>query len=145
MSTLTQAIFDRLSNDGTLTAMLSLYNGRPAIFTQEDIPPAVQYPYIVSAGEVSNTPWRGKDYFGQMILRDIRCYDASIKGSKLIEDIADRIKALFRPDDELVFPPGSQLRTVMQETRGPIMAPTEQTSQGRVVTVHMIVTEDLAV
>lgn len=142
MSVITQAVYTRLSQDAELTTLLSVYNGRPAIFTQEDVPGNAIYPYVVSAGEITNVPWYTKDSFGEDVMRDIRCYDAATKGSVLIETIADRIKTLFRPETPLEFPVGSRRKAVVSEARGPIVAPTDQTTQGRVVTIRLLLTED---
>jgi len=38
MSALTEAIYDRLAGDGTLTSLLATYEGAPAIFTTDPVP-----------------------------------------------------------------------------------------------------------
>lgn len=145
MSAITQAVFDRLSQDSELTVQLGTFNGRPAIFTQEDVPGGATYPYVVSAGEITNNPWYSKDSYGSDVRRDIRCYDDAQQGSKRIEDIADRIARLFRPDNPLTFPAGSGLASIVTETRGPLIAPTDPTSHGRIVMIRLLLTEDATV
>ncbi len=142
MSALTQAFFDRLSQDFELTSQLSTFAGRPAIFTQDDVPGGAVYPYVVTAGEITNNPWYSKDSYGSDVRRDIRVYDDAQTGSKRVEDIADRIARLFRPDNPLTFPSGSGLSSIVTEARGPIVAPTDPTSHGRIVMVRLLLTED---
>ena len=145
MSAITQAVFNRLSQDAELVSQLSLFAGRPAIFTQEDVPGGALYPYIVTAGEITNNPWYSKDSFGSDVRRDIRCYDDAQQGSKRIEDIADRIARLFRPETPLTFPAGSGLASVVTDARGPVIAPTDPTSHGRIIMVRLLITEDATV
>lgn len=145
MSAITQAFYTRLSQDFELTDQLSVFAGRPAIFTQDDVPGGAVYPYIVTAGEITNIPWYTKDSYGSDVRRDIRCYDDAQQGSKRIEDIADRIAWLFRPETPLPFPVGSGLAAIVSEARGPMIAPSDPTSHGRIVTVRLLLTEDATV
>ena len=54
---LTEALYDRLTGDATLTALLATYNGDPAVFTTDPAPGDAELPYIVTAGHVSDEPF----------------------------------------------------------------------------------------
>ena len=73
MSILTQAIYDRLTMDPILAGLLATYRGGPAVFTTDPAPGDAGMPLVVTAGEVTQTPWDTKDTRGRQIYRDVRC------------------------------------------------------------------------
>lgn len=137
MSILTQAIYDRLAGDATLTAMLAAYQGQPAIFTTDPAPGDATLPYIVTAGEVAQEPWDTKTTRGRVITRDVRCYTVAGGSAATVEAIAERVRALLHRMEVTI----SDHEWIMAECSGPIAAD-EQDAYGRVVTVRMTVQED---
>jgi hypothetical protein len=136
MSVLTAAIYDRLSADATLTAMLATYNGEPAIFTTDPAPGNAEMPLIVSAGEVAQPAWDTKTSRGRQPMRDIRCY-APVSGSAVaVEAIAERVRTLLHRY-ELVI---SGYHCVVADVTGPTQAD-EQDAYGRIVSVRFMVEE----
>jgi len=95
MSILTAAIHDKLAGDGPLVAMLGEYQGAPAIFTTDPAPGDTPLPFIVTAGEVSQSPDDTKNSRGRALVRDVRCYAAADGSTVLIEAIAERVRALL--------------------------------------------------
>jgi len=93
---ITKAIFNVLNGDATLTALLSTFDSDPAIFTTDPAPLKATLPYIVTAGQVSDTPFDTKTTDGRDFVRDIKCYATNASGSTdVIEDIAERVRFLF--------------------------------------------------
>jgi hypothetical protein len=95
MNALTQALYDRLSGDAILTAMLSVYRGAPAIFTIDPAPGDAVPPYIVTAGEVAARPFDTKTVLGRWLMRDVRCYAAADGSAYTVEAIAERARELL--------------------------------------------------
>lgn len=95
VSILTQAIYDRLAGDVTLTGLLATYNGSPAIFTTDPAPGDAVLPYIVSAGEVAQAPLDTKTSRGRSVIRDVRCYAEADGSTVVIEAMAERARALL--------------------------------------------------
>jgi len=131
---LTKALYDTLSADGTLTAMLADYHGGPAIFTTDPPPGDAVLPYIVTAGAVAAEPVDTKTTQGRTITRDIRCYSAASGSAAAVEQIAERVRALLHRQaleiDGFVW--------IWAECSGPIAAD-EQDAYGRIVTVRMTI------
>ena len=95
MNALTVAIRNRLTGDTTLTAMLSVYRGGPAIFTVEPIPGDATLPCIVASGHVADVPFDTFGTTGREITRDIRCYTANDGSRIALSDIVERVRFLF--------------------------------------------------
>lgn len=136
MQALTQALYDKLADDGTLTDLLSTYHGEPAIFTTEPAPGDAEMPYIVTAGEVAQEPFDTKTTEGRIPTRDVRCYAPAGGSAITVEEIAGRVRALLHRQAMSI----DGYTWVMSECSGPIAAD-EQDAYGRIVTVRMIVEE----
>ena len=136
MSVITKAIFDRLNGDATLTALLGTFNGNAAIFTTDPPPSKAVLPYIVTAGDVSNTPVTSKNAPGQIPTRDIRCYANANGEAKTVEDIANRVRVLF--ERQIIAITGFD--TIIASTSGPLTVD-EEDIYGRVVTVSLTIME----
>lgn len=136
MSAITQAIYERLSADATLVAMLTTFGGQPAIFTSDPPPGSAELPYIVSAGEVSQAAFDTKTTLGRRIMRDVRCYTAPSGSDELVESIAERVRALLHRHWLVVAGFG----TLAAECSGPVVAD-ERDAQGRIVTVRLLLIE----
>lgn len=134
MSVLTSSLYEKLASDPTLTALLATYSGSPAIFTMDPAPGDAQTPYIVTAGEVTQTPFDTKTTLGRTIVRDIRVYDEDSGNPVTVEAIAERVRVILHRQE--VTPDGYDF--VMSSVSGPIVAD-ELDSYGRVVTLTVIV------
>jgi len=133
---ITEAIYDVLAADGTLTAMLATYGGEPAIFTTDPAPGDATLPYIVSAGEVAQTPWDTKTTRGRVAVRDLRCYTDATGSAVLVEAIAERVRALLHRQTLAI----SDFECVVAECSGPL-AGDGQDAYGRIVSVRLTIEE----
>jgi len=137
MSTITQAIYDVLAGDPTLTALLATYEGAPAVFTTDPAPGDADMPYIVSAGEVTAAPFDTKTGNGRQIWRDIRCYAEANGDATVVEAIAERVRALLHRahldiDGFDVF---------VADVSGPVAA-NETEAYGRILTARIKMMEE---
>lgn len=140
MGALSQAFYDRLSSDATLIALLSTYEGAPAVFTNDPAPPDAELPYIVTAGEFAVAPFDTKTLYGREVYRDIRCYAKELGSAEQIEDIAERVRALFHRYEL----PVSGFSTMLCDVSGPTVAPDDdETVTGRIVSVRLVIQEEL--
>jgi len=134
---ITEAIHDVLAGDGTLTAMLATYGGEPAIFTTDPAPGDATLPYIVSAGEVAQTPFDTKTTRGRVAVRDVRCYTDATGSAVVVEAIAERVRALLHRQTLAI----SDFECVIAECSGPAAAD-GQDAYGRIVTVRLTMEEE---
>lgn len=137
MGAITQAFYNRLAGDAPLTALLSRYNGAPAIFTIEPVPEDARLPFIVAIGDVATSPFDTKTTRGRDIARDIRCYTEATGSAADVEAIAERVRVLFHRYRLAVAGFG----TVLAIASGPSIAPTDETVYGMLVTVRLIIEE----
>lgn len=132
----TEAIYDALAGDATLTALLATYGGEPAIFTTDPAPGDAVLPYIVSAGEVAQSPWDTKTTRGRVAIRDVRCYTDATGSAVVVETIAERVRALLHRQSLAI----SDFEWVMASCSGPIAADGPD-AYGRIVTITMTIEE----
>jgi len=133
---ITQAVYDRLANDATLAGLLADYRGTPAVFTTDPAPGDAALPYIVSAGQPMDAAFDTKTSRGRSLMRDVRCYAAADGSAALIEQIAERVRALFHRQALVI----AGFVWIWAECSGPIVAD-EQDAYGRVVSVRMTIEE----
>lgn len=136
MGAITEAFYDVLVGDDTLVDMLSTYEGEPAVFTTDPPPDDATLPYIVSAGEISTTPFDTKIVYGRRLSRDVRMYAAREDSALTIEAIAERVRALFHRQVIAI----SGFVVVVAECMGPIQVD-EDDAHGRIVTVWLTILE----
>ena len=137
MGAITEAIYDVLAGDATLTALLATYGGEPAIFTTDPTPGDATLPYIVSAGEVAQTPFDTKTTRGRVAVRDVRCYTDATGSAVVVEAIAERVRALLHRQALAI----SDFECVIAECSGP-MAADGQDAYGRIVTIRLSMEEE---
>jgi hypothetical protein len=137
MSVLTQAIYDVLAGDATLTGLLNTYDGEPAVFTTDPAPGDAAKPYIVSAGEVAQEAWDTKTTRGRIATRDVRCYTAESGSAAVVERMAERVYTLLHRQAIAI----EDWTVVIAECSGPIAAD-EQDAYGRIVTVRFTIQEE---
>jgi len=132
----TEAIYDALAGDGTLTALLTTYGGEPAIFTTDPAPGDAELPYIVSAGEVAQTPFDTKTTRGRAVVRDVRCYTEASGSAVAVEAIAERVRALLHRQTLAI----SDFECVVADCSGPVAAD-GQDAYGRIVSIRLTIEE----
>lgn len=139
MTAVTQALYNVLSGDATLTALLGQYASQPSIFTKIPLPKDVTLenngPYILATGPAATVPgsYDTKNSGGLEVLRDVRCYQDDRGDSAVIEQISERVRTLFHR-----VPPSVSGYTVeIAEVSGPIEAD-EEDALGRIVTVRLV-------
>jgi hypothetical protein len=137
MSILTAALHERLAGDATLTGMLAVYQGSPAVFTVDPAPGDALLPYIVTAGEVAQTADDTKTSRGRTILRDVRCYAEADGSAVVIEAIAERVRELLHR--QALDIPG--YRWILSDCAGPVVAD-ELDAYGRIVTLSLTAQEE---
>ena len=136
MSILTQAIYDALSADATLIALLAEYRGEPAIFTTDPPPGDATLPYIVTAAEITQAPFDTKTTRGREAWRDVRCYAEADGSAVTVEEIAERVRTLLHRQALVV----TGFVWFLAECTGPVVAD-ERDAYGRIVTVRTMVEE----
>lgn len=136
MSVLTAAVYDRMANDATLTALLATYQGEPAIFTIEPVPGDAKLPYIVTAGEMSQAPFDTKVDRGRRAFRDVRCYAPADGTAITVEAMAERVRSLFHRYSLTV----TDFGVIVANVVGPVEAD-EKDAYGRILTVEFMLME----
>lgn len=132
---LTQAIYDVLAGDATLGALLGVYRDLPAIFTTDPAPDDEELKdlaYIVTAGQVVDTPEDTKTSESRDLWRDVRCYAPDTGRAVTVEAIAERVRTLLHRQPLTI----EGFTWVWSMCAGPIVADEEHT-YGRVVTVQV--------
>lgn len=132
-----KAVYDLLSTDATLCAMLSSYEGSPAIFTTDPAPGDAVLPYIVAATVPVSTAFDTKLTRGRSVWLDVRCYTGATGSAKAVNAIAERVRTLLHREPVLI----SGHTWIWSECTGPINAD-ETEAYGRIVTIK-ITSEEL--
>jgi len=133
MNALTTAIFNVLSNDATIAAMLSTYEGLPAVISADEVPNDVKRPYVVIDGAMHDEPWDGKveEVHGREIHLDIRMYTDATGSVVALDAIAERVRALLH----LVQLNVTGYTTIIARCiAGPLKVPTAPQIMGRMLT-----------
>ena len=133
MSALSAAFYGLLSGDTALTDVVKTWDGRPAIFTYEPVPKDVELPYIITSGEIADTPNDSKDTTGRRIIRDIRVYADRTGSTVTIEALAERIRTLFHRSSISV----TGFKTIYVSVSGPRIAD-EDKVYGRILSVELL-------
>lgn len=136
MSILTQAIYDHLAADGILVALLSSYKGEPAIFTIDPAPGDASTPYVVTAGEIVQTPFDSKTTRGRSLVRDVRIYDEASGSAIVIEAIAERVRLLLHRQPLSI----GGYEWIISDCGGPIVAD-ERDYYGRIISLSLTAEE----
>lgn len=137
MSAITKGVYSALVSDAALSAMLADYRGAPAIFTTDPAPSDATLPYIVTAGAVTDTPADTKTSRGREVVRDIRCYTEATGSADLVEEIAERVRAILHRRAITV----TGFRVYISQIVGPFAGPAEDTAYGRILTAQITLEE----
>jgi len=140
---MTQAIYDKLSQDATLVALLATYPvgspQNPAIFTAWPIPPDAARPYVYSRGSVSDTHFDEiNTNLGRDIIRDVTCIADNTGSDAAIETIAERIRTILHRQP-LTVPSGTHVMS--QCIGGPSVAETDDSLTGRQLSIRIVTME----
>jgi len=135
---LTQGIFNYLVSDAGLAARLATYSFdgvlRPAVFTDLPVPEDAAFPFVIVSGNITGTALDTMNTMGAEITRDIGVYDKASAGQAILDDLADYVRSLlhFRPFSVPLY------RLISCGAGYPVIAPTDQTVNGRLITVRFL-------
>lgn len=138
MGAVSQAFYNRMASDPTLTGLLSVYKGAPAIFTATPIPGDADLPLITAFGNAtapSDVPEASKQGIAVRVQRDINCYAAASGSAVVVEDIAGRVFELFERQERAIAVPG--WRVVRSRADFPIVGETDESAYGLLVLVEL--------
>jgi len=127
-----QALYTALASDVTLTGLLATYEAAPAIFTTDPAPADAVLPYIVAASIPVDMAFDTKTTLGRTIWRDIRIYAEALGSVVLIDQIAERVRALLHRQTLTV----AGYDWVLSDCAGPISADVDLV-YGRIITVKI--------
>ncbi|HBF40549.1 MAG TPA: hypothetical protein DDW19_01850 [Anaerolineaceae bacterium] len=127
-----KAVYEVLTADKTLTAMLGTYEGDAAIFTIDPAPGDAVLPYIVAAAVPVQTPFDSKTTRGRTAWIDIRCYTGATGSAQAVDAIAERVRALLHREPLLI----DDHIWLWSECTGPVSA-NEAEAYGRIVTLKV--------
>ena len=127
-----KAVYEVLTADNTLTAMLGTYEGDAAIFTTDPAPGDAVLPYIVAASVPVQTPFDSKQTRGRTAWIDIRCYTGATGSAQAVDAIAERVRALLHREPLLI----DDHIWLWSECTGPVSA-NEAEAYGRIVTLKV--------
>ena len=127
MQALTQAIYNAMAGDTTLTGMLSTYSGGPAIFMYAPVPGAATRPFVVCANSgcqtgrstPKNSNWARGDAHYRLLTMFRRSHMTGGVGQS--EAIAERVRFLFHH----IMLPVTGYTMILAEASGPIVAPAD--------------------
>ena len=131
-----KAIYDALSDDSTLTAMLSTYESEPAIFTVDPAPGDADKPFIVISPILDQAPFDTKNSRGRSARVDVRCYAEATGSAADIEAISERVRSLLHREPLTI----DGHAWLWSSCFGPISAD-EAEAYGRIVTVLIVCEE----
>lgn len=131
-----EAIYDKLSADSTLTALLGTYEGEPAIFTVDPAPGDADMPFIVISPILDQAPFDTKTSQGRSARIDVRCYAGATGSAVNIEAISERVYTLLHRS-ELTIDGHAWL---WSSCFGPISAD-EADAYGRIITLQVTAEE----
>jgi hypothetical protein len=92
---LTPSFYRRLTSDGLIRALLSRYNGLPAVFTARPVPGDVEYPWIICDGSNEYGNFTVDALAGNLEFRLIEIFDDLLSSQARVELIANRVRNLF--------------------------------------------------
>jgi hypothetical protein len=138
MASIRKAVYTRMANDATLTAMLATFTDRsnvtrPAIFTGPRVPEKAQRPYIWTYANVSDTDDSTKVERGRDIFRDISVIVDNDGSPEPLDSIANRVQVLFDRHELAI----DDAVTVVADVSGPVPAEVSEDLQGLMLTLRL--------
>lgn len=131
-----EGFYALLTGDATLTALLSTYEGSPAVFTFDPVPEDAVVPYIQARGETRSFKADGLDQKLREFSRTIDCYAAADGNPLAVSDIADRVVELFTHPSSLAI---SGYNVVGTFVDGPVIVDSDTETYGRSVEVRVLI------
>jgi hypothetical protein len=130
------AVADTLLAATNITALIGTYRSVPSIFAQDPVPPQVEGRYIYVSDAVTDSPgtFDTKQTVGRIITHDIGIYEDNAGDPNSVEVVARLVALLFERNPIAVSGYGTALIT---RVFGPIQAPTDESMNGRIVTVSL--------
>lgn len=119
----------RLASISAITTRLSIYRGKPAIFTRSPVPDDADFPFIVIRDSIADNPNDTKTTTGRDTLNDIQIYGDDTGDPDLVEDLATLVRDSIHRNPITVSGYGS----LIASATGPVEAPTEDRVYGRTV------------
>lgn len=140
----TQAIYDKLTGDATLVALLAQYPSgspqNPAVFTSWPVPPDATRPYIYTRGSVADIHFDEiNTNLGRDVTRDVTVIADNTGSDSAVETIAERIRVVLHRQP-LTIPDGTHIMT--QCIGGPAVAATDDSLTGRQLTFRIVAMQD---
>lgn|SRR5690554_6068461 len=129
-------LYDRLSADLPLAALLSDYRGQPAVFS-EAVPPDAEPPWILIEGVAADVPQDARGLRLRELRLALRCFDATGAGSGRLEAVAARARTLLH-DGELMAPAAALLA---QTCHGPTRVRSERGFLERRLELRLLLNE----
>ena len=128
----------KLAAASSVTDLLTTYKSLPAIFSTWPVPLDCGLPYIITAGNISDTPWDDMDgSVGRDVTRDVWCV-ASTDAGLVSETLAEAVRAALHNQSLTITGADHVLMTCI----GATVAPTDPSLSGRVLTFRIIATEE---
>jgi hypothetical protein len=127
------ALDERMMSDSDLTNLLGTFRGMPNVFLMSELPDGVAPPYIAVPASPSSAAHDTKTSVGRVHIRDIGCYTAANGSPAGVDAIANRVWELFHRHPLVV----AGWDNIIVDVQGPVVAPTDHTLYGRIVTVSM--------
>lgn len=138
---LTEAVYDRMANDPTISDALVEFEGEPAIFVEMPLPRGFNFqqdwPFIITEGNSTDDTDGSsacKNADGRMILRDVRIYQHVDGLVGDLEDLSERVYEVFHRAKLDI----DGWTTVSTTASGPILGPTDDEKiRARIVTLEI--------
>lgn len=128
MAAINKAIYDRMANDATLTALISTYKGSPAVFTIPTVPTDALFPLITANEDFSVNPFDTKSIEGRDLTRYLRVFTEATGSRILLDDISERVRGLFHRKHKEITIPGYQI--ILIDVTGPEFLATDERIYG---------------
>jgi hypothetical protein len=113
--------------------LIGKFAGLPKVFTQYQLPQGVTDPYVVINPSPSNVPNDTKLSVGLVIQKDIAAYTSANGDTSKVDEIIGRIWGMLHRQPLDV----EGWENIIVNSSGPIVAPTDKTLYGRLVSVSM--------
>lgn len=130
-------IYNALIGNAGIAALLPLYNGARAVFTNRPVPADAPYPMIISAADVTRTD---EDLIASqvpVIIRDVAIYGQNTgAGTRVVETLALLVRDLFHRQRGSLTIPGWNVMDIV--CTGPTVGPTDNDETvARIVTLKV--------
>lgn len=130
---LATAIYETLSEDGTLVDLLGTYQNATCIFSQELVPELAPRPYVWISAALKNKAHDTKTSFGRDVSVDIHCVTNNTRSAKTVNAIAAQVRALLH---RVTLTLDDQTKAVIATASGGISIPSDESVSVRGLTIN---------